>query len=69
MTNWESIKLLTSPLDDIARTAIRVERGNYGTRQYIFADGSSIQQRRHSGRSALSPEGWKIRSDSKQPAI
>lgn len=54
-------QLLNAPLNEIAAAAVRRERLDHAT-QYTFDDGSSIQWRKLSGRSAFSRNGWHIGS-------
>jgi hypothetical protein len=55
-------QLLTAPLNEIAAAAVRRERLDHAT-QYTFVDGSSIQCRKLSGRTAFARNGWHLASN------
>ncbi|XAI94923.1 hypothetical protein [Pseudomonas phage vB_Pa-PAC8] len=54
-------QLLKARLEDIANAAVRRERLDWAT-AYTFDDGSSIQCRKMSGRSAFARNGWSLGS-------
>lgn len=55
-------QLLNASMTDIAAAAVRRERLDHAT-QYTFDDGSSIQCRKLSGRSAFARSGWHLASN------
>jgi len=56
-------QLLTATLNEIAAAAaVRRDRLDHAT-QYTFDDGSSIQCRKLSGRSAFARNGWHLASN------
>lgn len=56
-------QLLDACIAEIQAAAVRRERLNDSVVQYTFDDGSSIQCRKLSGRSAFSRNGWHIKSN------
>ena len=54
-------QLLKARLEDIAAAAVRRERLAWAV-SYTFDDGSSIQCRKLSGRSAFARNGWSLGS-------
>lgn len=55
-------QLLNAPLNEIAAAAVRREHLDHAT-QYKFDDGSAIQCRKLSGRSAFARNGWHLASN------
>ncbi|HCF9802631.1 hypothetical protein ACM79F_31455 [Pseudomonas aeruginosa] len=55
-------KLLDATLADIKAAAVRREVMDHAV-QYTFDDGSSIQCRKLSGRSAFARNGWHLKSN------
>lgn len=55
-------QLLSATLNEIAAAAVRRDRLDHAT-QYTFDDGSSIQCRKLSGRSAFARNGWCLASN------
>lgn len=54
-------RLLNAPLSQICEEALRSKRLDNGS-EYTFADGSAIQTRKLSGRSAFARNGWHLAS-------
>lgn len=59
--NSEAAQLLNASTEQIEAASIRRESLDHAV-QFTFKDGSSIQCRKLSGRSAFSAEGWHIKS-------
>lgn len=55
-------QLLNASMTEIAAAAVRRERLDHAT-QYTFDDGSAIQCRKLSGRSAFARNGWQLASN------